>query len=240
MRMTSTFTTGCSMNVWRPSGEELQRGCPRRAQSSSSLTLALLTAAVTAGAVLLAGCGSAQPAGSTETVGKTTASSAPVSTTASSVRLTTTASPVTSPTPTAEVAVPVGEEARVGEWKVTVVSVTAPATELIAYTNEFNEPPRPGFEYVLVTVKATYAGPDSAEFALDIASTFVGSEGGEYGAPQGRAIAPQPIEEAGAVVAGGMASGDLVFEVRSAEMAGGRVALAPASSLEAAVLFAIR
>jgi hypothetical protein len=221
------------------------------------LTLALLTAAVTSGAVLLAGCGAAQPAGSTAlgpgasdssaggpgamgTVGQTTAPSAPVTATSASAPTKTTAFPVTSPTPTAEAAVPVGEQARVGAWEITVVSVTAPATELIAYTNEFNEPPRPGFEYVVVTVKATYAGEDPAEFFLDIASTFVGSEGGEYGAPQGRAIAPQPIEDAGAVVPGGTASGDLVFEVSSAEMAGGMVALAPASSPKAAVRFATR
>jgi hypothetical protein len=121
-----------------------------------------------------------------------------------------------------------------------VVGVTAPATELIAYTNEFNEPPASGFDYVLVTIQATYAGAGSAEFALDIASAFVGSDGGEFGAPQGRAEAPTPLEEVGEVGSGGTASGDLVFEVSSAEMAGGRVRLAPGSAPEAAVLFATR
>jgi hypothetical protein len=213
------------------------------------LTLALLTAAVAAGAGLLAGCGSAQPAGSTGTVGQTTAAnasvtttatSAPVRTTATSAAVTTTALPVASPTTTAEVAVPLGEEGRVGEWRVTVVSVTAPATELIAYTNEFNEPPPAGFDYLLITVQATYVGAGSAEFTLDIASTFVGSEGGEYGAPQGRAIAPQPMEDTGQVVSGETVSGDLVFEVSSAELARGRVRLTPSSVPGAGVFFATR
>ena len=151
-----------------------------------------------------------------------------------------TTAPTAVPTTTGEAAVPVGEEAQVGEWKVTVVSVTAPATELIAYTNEFNEPPPPGSDYVVVTVQATYTGEGSADFSLDMASAFVGSDGGEFGAPQRRAEAPQPIEEAGEAGPGETVSGDLVFEVSSAEMAGGTVRLAPASAPEAATLFATR
>ncbi len=104
------------MNVWRPFGEELQCRCPRRARprivdpSPSNRRRGCRRGASRRMRLPAAGGSTAQgPStsdssiggpGATVTAGKTPASSAPVSTTASSVPLATTTAPVTSPTTT--------------------------------------------------------------------------------------------------------------------------------------------
>jgi hypothetical protein len=134
-------------------------------------------------------------------------------------------------------AVPPGAEAQVGDWTVKVVTVRAPATDAIAYNNEFNEPPGAGNDYVLVTIEATRTGESAADFSLEMDSAFVGAGGEEFGAPHGRAEPPQPIDEAGTAGPGQTVSGDLVFEVGREQIAGGMLRLAPAPN--AAVFFAL-
>ncbi len=138
------------------------------------LTAAFLLAGAAAAGLFLAGCGSA-PSAST-TTGQTTATGAP-DTTAASPNTAPTAGPnttATAPTtaPTTGPTLPTlpgrprspwAKRPGSGKWKVTVTSVTAPATELVAYTNEFNEPPPPAS-----TTWSSPSGPPTREEAQRI------------------------------------------------------------------------
>jgi hypothetical protein len=225
-------------------------------------SVVLLTVAV---CLLVAGCGSAAPGAGTPTDSTSPGSTATPSTATSHASDSSSApdalnAPDTSQVPVTTAgraldggitgdtrddgalradAVPLGAEAQVGDWTVKVVTVTAPATDAIAYNNEFNEPPEAGNDYVLVTIEATRTGGPSADFSLEMDSAFIGAGGEEFGAPHGRAEPPQPIDEAGTAGPGQTVSGDLVFEVDREQIAGGMLRLAPATTLDAAVFFAL-
>lgn len=61
--------------------------------------------------------------------------------------------------------IPIGQTVAIGDdWELTVLSVTPDATDLVMAENSFNDPPAPGHQYLLVTVRLTYTGDDSDEF----------------------------------------------------------------------------
>jgi hypothetical protein len=75
------------------------------------------------------------------------------------------ASPIPSPTQsstsiaapgaTRESAVPFGHVGAVGKWNIKVVSWTPNADEAMHRANQFNDKPKPGQQYALVTIRAT-------------------------------------------------------------------------------------
>lgn len=61
--------------------------------------------------------------------------------------------------------IPKGESARLfGDWDVRVVAVIPNATDLVLRENMFNDPPKPGYQFFIATVEATYRGQGSARF----------------------------------------------------------------------------
>lgn len=120
-----------------------------------------------------------------------------------------------------ESAVPLGQGAPVGDWTVTVMSVTPDATQQLLDKDEFADPPQAGNQYVLVSVEATYDGTESSDFSMDVSWKFVGSKGNTFGSPEGFVTPPDPIWNAGEAFPGASVSGDLVFEVPSDQVTGG-------------------
>lgn len=51
-----------------------------------------------------------------------------------------------------------------GNWEVTVLSVISNANSIIAQTNQFNDPPDPGFQYVLARIRVYYRGSGIGSF----------------------------------------------------------------------------
>lgn len=119
--------------------------------------------------------------------------------------------------------IPMGREARVGDWIVTVVGAELNATKTILDENMFNDPPDSGSQYVMVRVTATYAGGESSTFWVDTLCRFVGGRGDAY--ESGLAVAPDPILDQGEVFTGGVVSGNLVFKVASNQVTGGTLQL---------------
>jgi len=61
--------------------------------------------------------------------------------------------------------IPRGESAFLyGNWEVRVVAVIPNATDIVLRENMFNDPPKPGYQYFIATVEATYRGRGSASF----------------------------------------------------------------------------
>ena len=131
-----------------------------------------------------------------------------------------------------ENAVPPGQGATVGDWTVTVISVTPDATAKLLENDGYSDPPQVGNQYVLASVEATYNGTESGDFSLDIGYKFVGSKGNTFGSPEGYVVSPNPIWDAGEAFPGASVSGDLLFEVPTDQVSGGTLMFEEAFSFD--------
>ena len=105
-----------------------------------------------------------------------------------------------------------GETADVGEgWTLRINSVQFDAKDFSSW-NEFNDPPKSGFSYVVINITAGYTGPD-AKSSDGIEVSAVGSSNVEI-KNDSFAVPPEPIYELYVdVFAGGENSGNIVLEV---------------------------
>ena len=126
--------------------------------------------------------------------------------------------------------VPLGQEAQVGDWKVKVVEATSNANEVVASANEFNDPPQAGNQYVLVKVQATRTGEEPVAFWVDTYYSFVGSGGNTF--DTAFEAVPDGITDTGEAFKDASITGSLVFEVPSAQVAGGLLMMEEAFSID--------
>lgn len=76
--------------------------------------------------------------------------------------------------------VAVGETAPVGDYEVTVISVTPDATDVVLAENQFNEPPAPGKQFFMARVSVTYNGSESGFPAAELNFQAVGDSNAGY------------------------------------------------------------
>lgn len=114
---------------------------------------------------------------------------------------------------------PIGTEAPVGGgWTAIVNSVNLDATDVVLAANQFNEPPIAGSQYVLANVTITYNGTEASDStgvrfqALGPSNVALDAGGSTYVTP------PAPLEAFTEVFQGGSLTGDIVFEVPSADV----------------------
>ena len=60
--------------------------------------------------------------------------------------------------------VPFGQSVRVGSWEISVVQTLPDATKDVLQENPWNDPPKKGSQFFMVSVKAKYLGSNSARF----------------------------------------------------------------------------
>ena len=80
----------------------------------------------------------------------------------------------------AEAVLPLGQPAQLGQYTVTVDSVTANGNDIVAAENQFNS--APAGQYVLVGVTVTYTGDDEGDPWLDLSTEFIGTDARKYDA----------------------------------------------------------
>ncbi len=100
-------------------------------------------------------------------------------------------------------------------WKVAVSSVNTNAWSVVQGANATNKAPRAGYNDVLVTITATYNGPDTGA-GFDLVSNFAvaTAKGASYGAsPSACGIVPNDAAAAGDYFNGGVLTGNLCFQV---------------------------
>lgn len=102
---------------------------------------------------------------------------------------------------------PIGTEARVGDWTVTVIELRDGTADVTA-ANQFNDPPPDGSIYVLVRVKATYNGDDEGSPGFDLSMDYIGNDSRVYTDSDCGAVAPDDLFDQPAVVAGGTVEGN--------------------------------
>ena len=74
----------------------------------------------------------------------------------------------------------VGETGVVGDYEITVLSVTPNADDLVAAENEFNDPPAAGEQFFIARLSVTYTGSETGNPALDLNYQSVGDSSASY------------------------------------------------------------
>ncbi|CAN5742037.1 hypothetical protein BH24CHL4_BH24CHL4_21440 [soil metagenome] len=68
----------------------------------------------------------------------------------------------------------IGRVGQVGDYEVSVLSVTPNATDMVAAENPFNDPPSPGNQFFIARVNATYVGPSAGNPGFELNFQAVG------------------------------------------------------------------
>ncbi|MEX0754997.1 MAG: hypothetical protein WD556_07760 [Actinomycetota bacterium] len=108
-------------------------------------------------------------------------------------------------------AVPVRSSASVGEWEIEVVGFTPNANGAVMRENQFNTKPKEDEQYVLVTLKTTYAGAGSADPFADQTWAVVSSDGNLY--EEKGEVWPKDLTNVGRVPSGVSGQGNVGFLV---------------------------
>ncbi len=74
----------------------------------------------------------------------------------------------------------VGRTGEVGDYEVTVLSVTPDATDIVAAENQFNDPPGTGDQFFIARVSITYLGSATGNPGVDLNFQSVGNSSASY------------------------------------------------------------
>ncbi len=121
---------------------------------------------------------------------------------------------VTSTGITPKQAAALGETVTTEEWEITVeeVVVGEKAWEILYETNSYNDPPKEGLKYVLVSVRARYIGIDEGPVPiLTIDFATLGSERQRYEPPS--VVEPEPAFSSVSLYPGGSYTGWVALQV---------------------------
>ena len=124
--------------------------------------------------------------------------------------------------------IPLGQPARIGNWRLRVVRVDTNATDLVLSENLFNEPPEPGYQFVMARIKATLVEPndDPEAFWSDISLKVVGDSAVAFGQSNpGCGVVPDDLSGAPDVFVGGAISANACWSV-------------PATDIDSIIMFA--
>lgn len=112
--------------------------------------------------------------------------------------------------------VPIGEEERVGDYEVMVLSVTPNADDIVAAENQFNEPPAPGNQFFLVQVAVTYLGTETGTPWVDLDFQAVGDSNASYTTYNDTCgVIPSPGYEVAELFEGGSAEFNVCWQIDS-------------------------
>lgn len=103
----------------------------------------------------------------------------------------------------------IGQTASNKEWSVTLGQPTE-AWSVVSAENQFNESPKPGMEFWMVPVRATYTGSETGN-PFELRVEFVGSDNRTY--TDGCGVIPSPLTDVGELYPGGVAEGNVCVAV---------------------------
>ncbi len=127
--------------------------------------------------------------------------------------------------------VPLETEVEVGpDWNITVLDITPDAWSVIEETNQFNEPPEEGHQYVMARVKTSYAGDESGVPWVNLSLKYLGSDGNVYSS--GCGVLPKPFSDIGEQFPGASAEGNIGWSVPSDAVEGGTIIIEESLSFD--------
>lgn len=114
---------------------------------------------------------------------------------------------------------PLGDVARSSDgWEVSVLSVAPNASDAVLAENRFNDPPREGRQFHLVTVRAKYVGTGSTRFDGSFRLRALGAGGVVYTTfENGCGVLPDALPDP-EVFTGGEITGNECWEIESLDV----------------------
>ena len=127
--------------------------------------------------------------------------------------------------------VPSGTEVKVGDnWHITILEVTPDAWPIIKKTNQFNDPPENGHQFVMASVRVSYVGEESGTPWVDLSLKYLGSDGNTYSSDCG--VLPKPFYDIGEQFPGASAEGQVGWSVPSEAIDGGAIIIEESFSFD--------
>jgi hypothetical protein len=116
--------------------------------------------------------------------------------------------------------VAVGGTTDLGGWEVMVVTVDDDAADTILSENQFNDPPRPGYRYVLVELAARRTARTAGSFAAEVGAKPVGAARrlAYEGLAGSCGVIPDPISNRVETPPGSVATGTLCWQVAEEDL----------------------
>ncbi|MDQ3539366.1 MAG: VWA domain-containing protein [Chloroflexota bacterium] len=112
----------------------------------------------------------------------------------------------------------VGRIGTVGDYEISVISVTPNANEIVAAENQFNEPPLPGNQFFVARIAATYVGGTSGNPAFELDYQTVGASSSSYTTyTHSCGVVPSDFSSVTEQFTGGSVEFNLCWEIESTD-----------------------
>lgn len=115
--------------------------------------------------------------------------------------------------------VPMGTEARVGDYAVTVLDVTPNADAMVAAANQFNDPPAEGRQFFIARVSITYVGADSGTPWINLSFRAVGNRNVGYSTGDDRCgVVPDGLSDTPELFEGGQIETNVCWSIETVDV----------------------
>ncbi|TFD17906.1 DUF4190 domain-containing protein [Cryobacterium sp. TMT1-21] len=111
------------------------------------------------------------------------------------------------------------KNAGVPAWEVTLNASTLDANAAMAAENQFNDAPAAGSQWAMVPVTVKYVGTETGNPAFDLTFSFVSAAGTTHQVFDHIAMGPNELSATNDLYPGATATGNVVIEVPSADVA---------------------
>ncbi|WP_166787160.1 DUF4190 domain-containing protein [Cryobacterium sp. TMT2-23] len=119
------------------------------------------------------------------------------------------------------------KNAGVPAWEVTLNASTLDANAAMAAENQFNDAPAAGSQWAMVPVTVKYVGTETGNPAFDLTFSFVSAAGTTHQVFDHIAMGPNELSATNDLYPGATATGNVVIEVPSADVAIGTWTVKP-------------
>lgn len=128
--------------------------------------------------------------------------------------------------------IPPETEVKVGSnWHITLLEITPDAWSIIKETNQFNDPPEEGYQFIMANIRFSYAGEESDTPWASLSLKYLGSDGNTYGEGE-CGVLPKPYSDIGEQFPGASAEGHVAWSVPSDTVVGGKIIIEEMFSFE--------
>jgi len=133
--------------------------------------------------------------------------------------------------------VPLATEVKVGpNWHITLLEITPDAWSIIKETNQFNDPPEEGHQFVMANIRFAYAGEESDTPWVSLNLKYLGSDGNTYDGSE-CGVLPKDYYDIGEQFPGASAEGNAAWSVPSDAVVGGKIIIEETFSFESTRVF---